>query len=317
MAKGYHILIVSEENRSARSWRISALSLRLFVIAFLVMVPLLILSVVTTIHYQKKITALRRMQDENVRLVENRDMMTAKLAKLEKNVTLMDDSIQRLGDLMDIDPQSLTFGTGPIDDFSIDLSSDDYGNLALDMAEEANLVGEWVDENGPLTVNRFNNKVARLIDESGLLSKKLEEIYAQNRERISFVNASPDVLPVQGWVTSEFGMRKHPLAHNVKMHNGIDIASPVGTKVEAPASGRVVFAGRGGGYGNMAVVQHGYGVTTVYAHMSRVSVKTGQVLAKGDVVGEVGNTGSSTGPHLHYEVQIDGIPYDPVKFVSK
>ncbi len=99
------------------------------------------------------------------------------------------------------------------------------------------------------------------------------------------------------------------------MHDGIDIASPSGTSIKSPSGGKVIFAGRSGGYGNLLVVRHGYGVTTLYAHLSKINVKAGETVKRGDIIGEVGTSGASTGPHLHYEVQVDGISSDPLAFI--
>jgi murein DD-endopeptidase MepM/ murein hydrolase activator NlpD len=99
------------------------------------------------------------------------------------------------------------------------------------------------------------------------------------------------------------------------MHEGLDIAAPHGKEVVAPSDGVIIFAGLEGGYGNVLVIDHGYGVKTRYGHLSKLEVKTGDHVKRGQVVGAVGNTGRSTGPHLHYEVRVNGIPENPRKFI--
>lgn len=118
--------------------------------------------------------------------------------------------------------------------------------------------------------------------------------------------------PLRGRISSGYGYRIHPIHHVRKMHTGIDIAVPHGTQIRAAAKGTVVHAARWGGYGNCIIIDHGGGLATLYAHCSRIAVKNGQTVAQADVVGYVGSTGISTGPHLHFEVRRDGRHVNPM-----
>jgi murein DD-endopeptidase MepM/ murein hydrolase activator NlpD len=118
--------------------------------------------------------------------------------------------------------------------------------------------------------------------------------------------------PVDGArLSSGFGMRTHPILGFSRLHRGVDFAAPTGTPVLASAAGRIVRAGWGGGYGNMIDIDHGRGIVTRYAHLSRMDVRVGQQVNQGQRIGAVGSTGMSTGPHLHYEVIRNGQPIDP------
>lgn len=117
-----------------------------------------------------------------------------------------------------------------------------------------------------------------------------------------------------GSVTSGFGMRRHPILGGYRAHNGIDLAAPMGTPIVASTDGVVQVAGWNGGYGNFVALDHGGGVQTRYGHMSRIDVVEGQAVRKGDVIGLIGSTGRSTGPHLHYEVRVNGQPVDPLSW---
>ncbi|MBW4330649.1 M23 family metallopeptidase [Stakelama sp. CBK3Z-3] len=119
------------------------------------------------------------------------------------------------------------------------------------------------------------------------------------------------VMPVNGRITSTFGMRMHPLLHYKRMHKGLDIAAPYGTPLHAAAAGTVIFAGRAGGYGNMIKIRHSGGYVTLYGHMSKFAVRAGQHVDRGQRIGNIGSTGISTGPHVHYEVQKDGRAVNP------
>jgi murein DD-endopeptidase MepM/ murein hydrolase activator NlpD len=113
-------------------------------------------------------------------------------------------------------------------------------------------------------------------------------------------------------VSSQFGMRYHPILHYNRMHAGIDVSAPSGATLVAVGSGVVVSAGVSGGYGKCVMIDHGDGLVSVYAHMSRISVSKGQTLATGQSIGAVGATGLSTGPHLHFEIRVNGNPVNPL-----
>ena len=123
-------------------------------------------------------------------------------------------------------------------------------------------------------------------------------------------------LPVAGPVTSPFGARTSPTTGAQEFHEGIDIGAAQGTPIRAAASGTVTFAGQMSGYGNVVIVQHAAGLQTRYAHQSAMSVTAGQTVAAGDVIGAVGATGEATGPHLHFEVRLNGVAVDPAPYLS-
>lgn len=122
--------------------------------------------------------------------------------------------------------------------------------------------------------------------------------------------------PVPGPITSGFGRRRHPIFGGYRMHNGVDMDVAAGTPIAAAAAGTVIHSGGKGGYGNAVMVEHGGGFVTLYAHMSRIGGDLGQEIAAGETIGWVGSTGDSTGPHLHFEVRIDGTPVDPESYLD-
>ena len=135
-------------------------------------------------------------------------------------------------------------------------------------------------------------------------------------DKRSLYASTPSVWPVRGWVTSPFGNRTSPFSGILKFHEGMDIAAQTGTPVLSPADGVVIKAGFGTGYGNMVEISHGYGIKTLFAHNSRLNVKAGQRIKRGDVIAYVGDSGSSTGPHLHYEVRVNGLPVNPARYMN-
>ena len=142
-------------------------------------------------------------------------------------------------------------------------------------------------------------------------------ILKQVRENKQVLDSTPSVWPVKGRITSGFGMRQHPFDHTYKFHRGLDIVPPGGrgTPIHAPANGTVIFTGRDGGYGLSLLIQHQGNITTRYGHLKSIAVKVGQKVHRDDIVAFVGNSGRSTGPHLHYEVLVAGKPQNPRKYI--
>jgi murein DD-endopeptidase MepM/ murein hydrolase activator NlpD len=124
------------------------------------------------------------------------------------------------------------------------------------------------------------------------------------------------MLPVEGQHTSGFGTRMHPIDHEERLHSGMDIAAPTGTLIQAAAAGQVVFSDTQAGYGNVVVIQHTDGYSTLYAHNTANLVSVGTTVSQGQPIATVGSTGRSTGPHLHFEVRKDGKRLDPVQFFA-
>jgi murein DD-endopeptidase MepM/ murein hydrolase activator NlpD len=141
---------------------------------------------------------------------------------------------------------------------------------------------------------------------------KVERFFDSQR---SLLASTPAIWPVRGWVTSSFGQRISPFTGMLQMHEGIDIAARVGTPVKAAADGVVIYSGWKSEFGKFVTVDHGYGYRTRYGHLSRLYVTTGQKVKRGEALGAVGSTGRSTGPHLHYEVKVRGLPVNPKTYL--
>jgi murein DD-endopeptidase MepM/ murein hydrolase activator NlpD len=147
------------------------------------------------------------------------------------------------------------------------------------------------------------------------LARSLDGVERRLEERMRWVSSTPTVTPTRGLFTSGFGMRRDPVDGRAAFHQGLDISAPAGKAVHATADGVVVRAGTYGELGNAVVLSHGFGLTTRYGHMSRVTALPGQRVQRGEVIGYVGNTGRSTGYHLHYEVLEDGEPVNPLAYI--
>jgi murein DD-endopeptidase MepM/ murein hydrolase activator NlpD len=151
------------------------------------------------------------------------------------------------------------------------------------------------------------------LDEMERTSKEMEaQIKNLQDKNKTALGSGRMIWPIRGRITSYFGWRFHPILRKKKYHSGLDIASDMGTPIAAADSGIVIFCGRNGGYGNMIALDHGNEISTVYGHCSVLLVTLGQTVSKGEIIGKVGSTGYSTGPHLHFEVRKEGVPVDPL-----
>lgn len=164
-------------------------------------------------------------------------------------------------------------------------------------------------------VKVLEGKTASIEQEIKLREKSLSELVEYLEDRRSLFMATPSLWPAKGLITSEFGWRKDPISGVTEYHEGIDISAPSGTSVKAAGEGVVIESGNDAGYGKAIVIDHGYGIVTRYAHLSKSYVVVGQKVKKGSVIGAVGSSGKSTGPHVHYEVRIDGVPVNPIKYL--
>ncbi len=180
--------------------------------------------------------------------------------------------------------------------------------------------GGGVDMTG-LTTEKA--RAMRQLDELGkaitmsadLRTSAMEELVIQLEDKHTRLTSMPSIWPTRGWLTSRFGPRISPFTGRRQHHAGIDIAAASGADIVAAASGRVVFVGRKGPLGNSVVVDHGFGVRTIYGHAKELFVKAGDELDRGAKVASVGSSGRSTGPHVHYVVEVDGKAKNPLDYI--
>jgi murein DD-endopeptidase MepM/ murein hydrolase activator NlpD len=237
------------------------------------------------------------LQQENAQLAEELGEMHGRLASLSDTISRIsqrDARIRVLANLEPIDPQVQAAGIGG-------------------PAEPAP-AGE------PGTAVRRSQEIRvdlnALIRRADLLASSFREAADSLAVHSARLAATPSIMPTQGWLSSAFSsMRSHPILHVARPHEGIDVTAPMGTPIEAPAGGRVSDAGWESGYGNTVTIDHGFGTVTKFAHASKILVREGQRVSRGQRIALVGNSGLATGPHLHYEVHVNGRPVDPLRYV--
>lgn len=240
---------------------------------------------------------VKSLRKTNAELKEKINSFYAQYKSLEERIKNLSDKSRDLRLATNLEPNEneIEFGTG----------GSTFNNLNSNNPSEIRKKLDELDS----YINRVSLKVK-------LESNNYEEIENKLIENEKLYAVIPAIVPCSGRVADDFGMRLHPILKIRRMHNGIDIITDIGTKVYAPGAGKVVFAGRRGGYGLTLEIEHGFGYKTIYAHLDKIIVKEGNLVQRGDLIANSGNSGSlSTGPHLHYEIRHNDIPLNPRNFI--
>ena len=185
------------------------------------------------------------------------------------------------------------------------------GSISLGSIENQNINGMPI-----------NKEIQSLYSQLKLQDRSYNEIFVKALEREDKLNKIPAISPIlmqyNTWISSYFGGRIDPFTHTVRIHHGLDFVASKNTKIYATGDGTVTLAKYSrNGYGNEVVISHGYGYSTRYAHLNKILVKEGEKIKRGQTIGTMGNTGRSTGTHLHYEIRQNGIPINPIYYFSE
>lgn len=300
---GYEMLVIPNDGRPARAWNVRPTLIKTAIVALIINIVALVgLSFLTgtqqieLVRRANDLNALNKAHHELLATTEEQEHQLHELALEAERLALRVRELEELSDevwtLLGEQPSKPTqvaeipLGQGGPDD-----GTHDVGMLAA------------------ILLNELAHQVPVQLRE---LQQLRESVLSRNHR----LDHTPSIWPVEGgYVSSEFGARIHPISGNAQRHEGIDIAAWTGTPVHATAAGTVTFAGNRGGYGLTVVIDHGYGVQTLYAHNSRLHVRVGQKVKRGDLISSIGTTGVSTGPHLHYEVHVNGRPVNPRNYL--
>jgi murein DD-endopeptidase MepM/ murein hydrolase activator NlpD len=176
-----------------------------------------------------------------------------------------------------------------------------------------------LDSLSGITRAQRRERMVKGLDDLGDVSRAREESLAELIKHLESQTArlesTPSIAPAKGWMTSTFGYRESPFTGRREFHRGVDIASRMGTPIVAPANARVRFAGKDRALGNTVILRHGYGIETIYGHLAEPLVAAGDKVSRGDRIGLMGSTGRSTGPHLHFQVNVNGVPVNPQNYI--
>jgi len=295
------VMVVPHGSGSSRAVEVSQTFVKVLVgIGSVLALAFLVLGV-AAISRGVNITRSRALENENRILADEIQRMREHMAGLRDTLHRFGEREQELRLLAGLTPTDTTVQQAGI------------GGPAGTWSERDSLKGLGPNGQQALAARLDVDALAR---RANILVRSLNEAYdslSHQRERLA---ATPSIMPTKGWLTSAFAReRYHPILHLARPHEGIDVSAPMGAEIEAPAAGVVTEVKWEEGYGNMITLDHGYGLVTRFAHCSKIMAVRGQRVKRGQKIALVGSTGLSTGPHLHYEVWVNGKPVDPMKFV--
>ena len=203
----------------------------------------------------------------------------------------------------------------PIDPDALETHEEARLELPLPALSPEQAKARALTTDGARFLDALGDAAGRLGSVASSRGESLEQLLAELDDKRVKLASMPSIWPARGWLTSRFGPRVSPFTGRRQLHAGIDIAARQGTPINAPAQGRVSYVGRKGAMGNTVILDHGFGVKTVYGHTEAIHVKPGQTVERGTLIASMGSSGRSTGPHLHYVVEVNGKPRDPLDYI--
>ncbi|MBI2889181.1 MAG: M23 family metallopeptidase [Nitrospirae bacterium] len=292
------MLVPSGRSGKIMQFRASSLTLRLVFGACALGIVAVVSLSLDAIRLRRQFGNLRALQEQNAAQGVALDAVSEKAAFLDQELLKIKRFDHRLRKVMNLDlprEEATIVGAGG----APDPDASYYSQLSREDQEEVRETLMDFDE------------IARQVN---VEYKSLHDLETYMSEQQSILDALPTIRPATGWRTSRYGNRRSPFTGLRQMHRGVDISNAVGTPIVSPADGVVLFAGRKGEFGKFLVIDHGYGHVTRFGHLSKLNVEAGQRVKRRQVVAALGNTGISTGPHLHYEVWVNGQAQDPEAF---
>jgi len=302
----FTILIVPHTEEETYSFRLPLWTIKVISAFFILLLLVLIYLVYGTLMMQEEAVKNEELQSAIRSQREEMDKMTAQTDDILKQLTLFEEFKSEAVDKIDQDTEGIFTG---------------HEENVLLQGKNRTAEARWTEDmsrslvNNPVISRTEENLDAlnRLLPQTSEAIAELKEDVEEYKKRM---DATPDIWPTRGRLTSGFGNRRDPINYTTSFHSGVDIANTQGTAIKATANGTVSFEGTRGGYGNMVVIDHGYGYETLYAHLSRTEVSEGEEVKRGDIIGRMGSTGRAVGSHLHYEVHVNGTPVDPMDYME-
>lgn len=324
------LFVVSNHSGATRKIVLSAAWLKAF--SFISAIIIVVFAAGTVDYFGLLIQAMenKRLKVENTQLLKQFQIVESKVNALENSLERVKTFTSKLRLITNVESNDrvtkLMVGAKPaagqqVEEYEpMEQRSDSEGLAKQDQIFSNkkplnDQVGEIANETSDKDYASLVVRIDKAVKETQLKEQSVIDLWEGLSERQSLLSATPNIKPAKGWLTSRFGYRISPFSGKSVLHAGLDIAAAPGSPVYAPADGVVTFASYDEGYGKLVSVDHGYGVSTRFGHLSQTYVQVGQRVSKWDVMGAVGNTGRSTGPHLHYEVRVNGTPVDPINYI--
>jgi len=296
----YTLLILPKKDKAAK--KISMSGTLVWGVSIFVMVLVLFMSYLSYdyIHIRREQAELNRLKQQTA---EQRRQIDGLVSKVDQFAVRMDE-------LRQVDQKIRIMAK-----LVVGKDKDQLLGIGGPVSEENRLRSKVVADDQAM-ISVIGRQVEHLMDDADVRERSFTHLLVFLQRKKSLLAATPSVWPVLGWVTSEFGKRLSPFGSEPEFHKGIDIATRAGTPVHAPADGIVAEVAYRHDLGQMVRIDHGHGISTLYGHLSRAIVRNGTTVRKGDRIGLVGNTGRSTGSHLHYTVNMNGVAVNPRKYLD-
>ena len=297
--KKFTLIIIPEKGQKVRQFRIPRVFVFFSMVIFVGSILGAILAGRDYVCLRSNLPEIDRLRQENTYQKKQFMYLAARIDELNQKMCELKEFDRRLKIMVNLetaeDPGSKT-GVGGSDQTVIALAK----TKGEDQKELVRAMHEAIDN--------LNTEIALGKKEKADLDKFLE-----NQKML--LASTPSIWPTRGWLSSGFGYRTSPFTGQREFHKGIDISTRMKAPIVAPANGIVTRITWDHGYGRILTIAHGHGIVTRYAHLSKVLVKKGQYVKRGETIALVGNTGRSTGPHLHYEVLLNGMPVNPLRYI--
>lgn len=305
-------MLIPERSSGVKKWIVPLKKVKIFVGALAATTFVCLLTFMITVRYFIKQAEFNDVQLQNRFLEGKLQLVQDKLASSEATLVRIQNFEQKLRVLAKLDQQQTVGGFGPITGEEQEIFLKGQKDPAT---STQNASSSLDDAKHGFRLKSMEITADELVVRSSMQEQSLQQLYELLKDQRSILSSTPSVWPAKGWLTSRFGYRTSPFTGESQAHAGIDIAAPTGTRVVAPADGVVTSVTYENGYGKVLVINHGYGVTTRYGHNSEILVKSGQRVRRGETISLIGSTGRATGPHLHYEVRLNGIPVNPARYI--
>lgn len=262
------------------------------------------------VHVVARAAENRSLKEENIELKYQLGRVREEIARVDGTLQRIDQLSAKIENITRLNDPDRNLAMGPLSD------KPGTGIPEVLYAEGEHTDYEYELLDSRMALRMIDSKLDDVESESVKAETSLRELTEYFWAEPSLLATTPSIRPTRSkLLTSTFGERTDPYTNHRVMHKGVDFAADYGSDVIAPADGLVIFVGARGNYGESVVIDHGYGVQTHYAHLSAAKIEVGQMVRRGQLIAQVGNTGRSTGAHLHYEVRFNGIPQDPERFV--
>jgi murein DD-endopeptidase MepM/ murein hydrolase activator NlpD len=299
MSDHFTLMIIPSRKSGVKKISVSKVIIRNILIASIV-------AILVTLYVVYDYASIKRDRAELARLREQTKEQSQQFRDLAMKI---DGFADRMEELRQFDKK--------IRILSADQTSRDRKlPLGIGGSDKETRVKELLDQDQQKMITGIREKIAKLNEDANDREKSFNELLIFLHEQKSIQAATPSIWPVKGWVTSEFGVRESPFRTGVEFHKGLDISTRFGKEVAAPADGLVIMSSYDSQDGNFVKIDHGRGLATGFAHLSRMAVKQGMRVKRGDIIGYVGDTGRSTGSHLHYSVFVNNVPVNPRKYLK-